>query len=293
MGNTAMLGLLEGLGNGISGMGKAITANSLAEAQEMRRLNRERVNREWTQKENDRMYQRNMGDQYSDMVDAETGAQIRNKDLEGYEGKTVSAAQWGLDHKAPSAFMEKVNYYDGLLKEGKITPQEHKTALGLNKQANGSGGFTPKQRLDMVNKLRTSYDEAMEMTPEGDKMPFESWAAKNRPEAWSALGGAVQPRNNPHVVEGNPVQPGQLDAMFKALLKKNPSTWDREIALLKERGFPEQADILRSRLQQERNKLNESESQARLEDKERQLGRQDRSYFVAPNGGLLEGTPTF
>ena len=51
MGNAAMLGLLEGFGNGMQTMGNTIMVNALQEAEERRRMSLENVRREYAREE--------------------------------------------------------------------------------------------------------------------------------------------------------------------------------------------------------------------------------------------------
>lgn len=274
MSKLGMLGLLEGFGNGLTEIGQALQKSKLQEVQEQRTANRERLlymrgradkladqkdSREYQEgllQDNrayqEQQYDKQLGDAFSDQVDAETGAKIRNKDLSGFQGEAVSTAKWNLDNKADSAFMEKANYYDQKLKAGEISEEQYNNAMGYSKQ---KGGYTPKERITMINKLRGDYEKDVGLLPAAEQPSFEQWVQQKRPEAWSMLGGTQQSGKTGIANTNSKPTEQEINQMFQALIQQDPSTWDQELEELRASGYTEAYKQLRSKVQKEQSRL--------------------------------------
>jgi len=288
MSNYAALGLLQGLGKGVANVGRDMSKNAIVAAQDNRAANREKLRREFAATENNRIYERNQGDQYSDNVDATTGARIRNKDTEGYEGETTSAAAWNQANKPASAFKEKVDYFDGKLKNKEITQDQYNNAMNLSRRS----ALTQKESVKMATDLRRDYAKAMDLLPPGEKPGFENWAKTERPEAWFMLrgnGGGAQPDQEPPPKPTKNPTDYQIDQLFAAMMKTDPSTWDAEIGSLHDKGYPEASKMLRDKVQGERRKLKKSEDNFQgNEEAKRRSVRFNNDPARNPKG-LLEG----
>ena len=130
MSKYGMLGLLEGVGQGMQGTGKAMTVNALAAAEDQRKANREKVRREWTEGQDQKKYDRNRADQLTDQGTAiiqEQTTHNRNR------AEQVADQAKALTNRAPSAFKEKVDYFTAQRDSGEITLGEYKAALGIAK----------------------------------------------------------------------------------------------------------------------------------------------------------------
>lgn len=285
MSSAGMLGLLEGVGKGVSGYGDALKQNVLLQAQEQREMNLAKIKRQWANEDSQQQYEQQRTDQLADQQTA-----IAREDAQRKEERQWKLAdqQTAIKNQKPSAFQEKVSYFDNLLKQGKITEAEHKRALGI-----AGNGMSQKEKLSTISSLRTAYEKATSNMMPGEPRPsFENWVQSNRPEQWAAIGGAFS-QNTKANTPGQPQQ-SEIQSMFNSLMKKDPSTWDKEIDGLRSAGYTKAADSLRNMLQAERRKLGKSEDDFQSAEMYKQNResmnndplRQPRGY--QQGGGLLD-----
>lgn len=176
---SGMLGLLSGLGKGITEYGRNMEKRSLMEAEEKRLMNLERIRREYSREDADRQYGRTL----SDMVDPETGRRLTNEEAKGGSVQgAVSSALFNKDHsgsgmvdeatgrpltraemesgqfKPVSAELWKLNHEktakqeERTYKEG-ATEREHKAKLAQIERAVSLGQLTPDEGKEAGRRL--------------------------------------------------------------------------------------------------------------------------------------------
>jgi len=289
MSRYGMLGLLEGAGSGLSKTGDLITKNALLAAQDQREANRERLRLEYAKQQDDANYTRSRTDQLADQktaLDREAANYTRDRADQLADQKTA------LENKAPSAFMEKVNFYDEKLKNKEISQDQYNTALGLSK----STGLTTDQQIKY--KLQANEQASVEILGKDPMQPATPEQIKaielRASQIFNRATGQGDGNNQSGGNDDNspPLSktpsPDQVEIMFKALMKQDPKTWDQEVSTLKDRGYIQAANMLRERLQTERNKLNRAEDQAKGEDMARRNSFSNNRDPRRQPGGLLE-----
>ncbi len=195
MSNYAMMGLLEGLGRGITGTGQAMEKLNLQQAEERRQMNLARIQREWSNQDENARYTRNLADQeritkdtreYNEGQETIKRAQTvadQDKALKAEEEKekrqhTNRLAE--IDHQGvvtaknrqPSDYERRKEEIDKLHAEGKISDEERKNyILGIQKTAT----FSAKDLSD----LRIKTDEEARIRIVG-KDPMKPITAEER-----------------------------------------------------------------------------------------------------------------
>lgn len=194
MSSGAMLGLLEGLGKGMAIGGEAITKNSLAEAEDARRMNLERIKRDWANQDWQRnvdteqaqhardrgekvedwsknvvleqtQHDRDRGEKVSDFdknVALEQTQHARNRSETVADQGTTFANQKNLilfnrDNPAVTEYDKKLQQADDALAAGTITQKEYnQITLGLGK----TDAFTTKDAATLkISALKQASAE--------------------------------------------------------------------------------------------------------------------------------------
>ena len=183
MSKYGMLGLLEGVGQGMQGTGKAMTVNALAAAEDQRKANREKVRREWMEGQDQKKYDRNRADQLTDQGTAITQEQTthdRNRaETVADQGTAITQEQTthdrdraeqvadqdkAFDNRAPSAYAEKAAIIDA---DKTLTPAEKKTAkYGLTLGSNLTAKELSKVTTDAYKQAEKEAAQMLQLPSE-------------------------------------------------------------------------------------------------------------------------------
>lgn len=181
MSKMGMLGLLEGLGKGITSTGQAMEKMNLQQAEEQRKMNLARIQRDWANQDEDTRYQRNLTDQerltkenreYQEGQDIVKRAQTvadQERALKAAEDKEDRAHKNRLaeiDHQGevtaenqrPTELDKKMEKIAELKEKGLITDAEEKAfILGTQR----TSAFTAKDLADF--KLKSLEQATLEI----------------------------------------------------------------------------------------------------------------------------------
>jgi hypothetical protein len=199
MSNGAMVGLLEGLGQGMVRTGDMMAKNELAAAEDARRMNLEKVRREWATADrlDERKYQE--GVKSNDQLYAQKEAQIaeskaetirntdradkwdalgyatneKTKDRQATHGDRMAELQFGVNNREDTAADKLIARADEALATGKITAQEYKqVTLGVGKTESMTGKDAATLRMEARKQASIEVigkDPMKSATPEQTK----------------------------------------------------------------------------------------------------------------------------
>lgn len=213
MSKMGMLGLLEGLGKGITSTGQAVEKMTLLQAEEQRKMNLARIQREWANEDEGARYKRDLADKerlVKEGREYEEGQNvIKRAQTVADQDKALKAAEQKakddhtrkleeIDHQAnatarnrqPTEAEKKLAEIQKLREEGKISEDQYKSyLLGLQKTQN----FTAKDLAEF--KLKSLEQATLEIRgkdPLQTATPEEKKAiAKRSAEIYSGLVGGA------------------------------------------------------------------------------------------------------
>ena len=233
MSNLGMLGLLDGLGQGVASFGTDIKNNALAKAEERRRMNLLQVQRQWNQedaatergwRQEDMSTERDW--RQEDMNTERTWRKEDTADDRDWQLKQdeqnfrqQQEAQdkqnrWTLAHREPSEGDKLLDRAQQALQAGKISEQQYnQISLGLKSE----GALDAKERADLKAK---AYNQAREEVAGKDSIEgaspeqlkaiddranklYDNWTGTSAPQSGGDTGGDTGGLKPGQIVEQN------------------------------------------------------------------------------------------
>ncbi len=252
MSKYGMLGLLEGIGEGAAMTGRMMAANSLAEAEDNRRLKLAMISRQWANEDRaaDRVYAEDtyqnreiarlaekgqdrvlakedkLEDRtYADVLEETRHTRNRGEALEDQKTSLenqMKVAKFGVDNREKSEYDKMASEAEKAYANGDLTEQEYK-AIKF-KLTKDPGALTAEKRANLRSKAMENAAKVL-----GEDMQFQALPAEKKQAALKSMANDLYKQSvneESGAASGANIHPGEIKELAKTVVSGgyNPKT---------------------------------------------------------------------